>query len=120
MREVAEAQAVADWGLQDCSHAHRGGKRQVLLMDAETLTEMDLLPGQVKENIVTKGLNLRALEKGQRLRIGEALLEVTIPCEPCNFIEGIRPGLQERMRGKRGMLSRVLQEIGRASCRERV
>ena len=109
MREVSEAQVVADWGLQGCSHARRGGKRQVLLMDAETLAEMDLQPGQVKENIVTGGLNLRALEKGQRLRIGGALLEVTIPCEPCNFIEGIRPGLQERMRGKRGMLSRVLQ-----------
>jgi MOSC domain-containing protein YiiM len=109
VRAVAEATAVVDWGLEGCSHARRASKRQVLLMDAETLTEMSLLPGQVKENVLTTGLNVRALVRGQRLRIGEALLEVTIPCTPCNMFEAIRPGLEAEMRGKRGMLCRVIE-----------
>ena len=110
VREVAEAKALTDWGLDGCAHARRGSKRQVLLMDAETLEEMDLHPGQVKENVLTQGLNIRALARGQRLRIGEALLEVTIPCTPCNMFEAIRPGLEAQMRGKRGMLCRVLAD----------
>lgn len=109
VREVAEAKALADWGLDGCAHARRGSKRQVLLMDAETLEEMDLHPGQVKENVLTRGLSLRSLQRGQRLRIGAALLEVTMPCTPCNLIESIRPGLEAQMRGKRGMLCRVLE-----------
>lgn len=109
VREVAEAKALTDWGLDGCAHARRGSKRQVLLVDSETLEEMDLHPGQVKENVLTQGLNIRALAPGQRLRIGEALLEVTIPCTPCNMFEAIRPGLEVQMRGKRGMLCRVLE-----------
>jgi MOSC domain-containing protein YiiM len=46
---------------------------------------------------------------GQRLRIGEALLEVTIPCAPCKRMDDIRPGLQEELRGRRGMLCRVVE-----------
>ena len=109
VREVAEARALPDWGLEGCAHARSGSKRQVLLMDSETLTEMALLPGQVKENVVTQGLNLRALAKGQRLRLGEALLELTVPCSPCGYIESLRPGLEAQMRGKRGMLFRVIE-----------
>ncbi|MCL4524664.1 MAG: MOSC domain-containing protein [Acidobacteria bacterium] len=108
-REVAEARAVADWGLDGCAHSRRGSKRQVLLMDSETLAEMDLHPGQVKENILTQGFDVRGLSRGQRLRIGGALLEVTIPCTPCSMFEAIRPGLEVQMRGKRGMLCRVLE-----------
>jgi MOSC domain-containing protein YiiM len=81
----------------------------VLLMDSETLAEMALHPGQVKENILTQGLNVRGLARGQRLRIGQALLEATIPCTPCSMFEAIRPGLEAEMRGKRGMLCRVLE-----------
>jgi MOSC domain-containing protein YiiM len=109
-REVPEARAMADWGLDGCAHARRGSKRQVLLMDSETLAEMDLHPGQVKENILTQGLDVRGLARGQRLRIGQALLEVTIPCTPCSMFEAIRPGLEAQMRGKRGMLCRVLED----------
>ena len=110
VREVQEARALADWGLEGCAHARRGSKRQVLLMDSETLAEMNLHAGQAKENILTEGLGVRGLVSGQRLRIGQALLEVTIPCTPCSMFEAIRPGLEAKMRGKRGMLCRVLED----------
>ena len=109
MREVPESRAIVDWGLEGCAHARGTSKRQVLLMDSETLQEFSLRPGQVKENLLTLGLDLHALTRGQRLRIGEALLEVTIPCEPCNYIESLRPGLEKALRGRRGMLTRVVE-----------
>ena len=67
MEELAEANVVAGAGFDGCAHARPGGKRQVLLMDVETLRAMDLAPGIVRENITTEGLNLHALRPGQTL-----------------------------------------------------
>jgi len=78
-------------------------------MDTETLEHCGLLPGAVKENITTRSLNLRDMRAGQCLRVGEALLEVTLPCEPCRRMDEIRQGLQEELRGRRGMLCRVVE-----------
>jgi MOSC domain-containing protein YiiM len=109
MEELREVWVVEDAGLDGCAHARPGGKRQVLLMDIETLREMDLAPGMVRENITTEGLDVNALKAGQKLRAGEVELEVSLACEPCEQIEALRPGLQEQMVGRRGMLCRVLR-----------
>ena len=110
MKAVAEALAVTDKGFEHCAHGRPGSKRQVLLVDIETLREFSLDPGALKENITTEGIGLRELRRGQQLRIGEALLEVTLSCEPCGRMDDIRPGLQEELRGKRGQLCRVVQQ----------
>jgi MOSC domain-containing protein YiiM len=109
MREVESATALRDTGLAGCRHARSGSRRQVLLIDAETLQSFDLQPGQIKENIATTGLAVNQLSKGQRLQIGEALLEVTGPCEPCSRMDEIRIGLQQELHGQRGTLCRVVQ-----------
>jgi MOSC domain-containing protein YiiM len=109
MKSVAEAYAETDKGFTQCAHGRRGSKRQILLMAAETLEALQVPPGAVKENIVTRGLELRGLPRGQQLRVGQALLEVTIPCEPCKRMDDVRPGLQQELRGRRGMLCRVVE-----------
>ena len=109
MREVEEIVAIENRGLQGCAHGRVGSGRQVLLMEAETLEELGLQPGVVKENVTTRGLALRGLKVGQRLRVGEAMLEVGCPCEPCRLMDQIRSGLQDELRGRRGMLCRVVQ-----------
>jgi len=109
MREVAEVEAIADRGFAGCLHGRPGSKRQVLLMDIETLAGLGVEPGRVKENITTRGLPLQELAQGGRLRVGNALLEVTGPCGPCHLMNDIRPGLQEELRGRRGILCRVLE-----------
>jgi len=108
MAELAEVRAVEDSGLEGCAHARAGSKRQVLLMDNETLEGMDLRPGSIRENITTQGLNVNGLALGQRLRVGEARLEVSAVCTPCDQMEKIRPGLRRELRGRRGMLCRVI------------
>ena len=114
MKPVEQAIAVGDRGFDGCMHGKPGSRRQILLVDRETLAEFKLTPGVVRENITTAGLNLAELEPGQRLTIGGAVLEVTIPCEPCHRMDEIRMGLQEALRDRRGVLCRVI-EGGRIS-----
>src|SRR6266704_5413463 len=80
MEELTEVCAVADAGFEGCAHARSGRKRQVLLVDRETLEAMDLRPGIIRENITTDGLNVNGLQIGQLLRVGEARLEVSAVC----------------------------------------
>ena len=109
MEELPEARALEDVGLEGCAHARPQGKRQVLLMDRETLDFFELAPGIVRENVTTKGLDVNGLAIGQRLQIGEVELLVSAVCDPCEQIEALRPGLQAAMQGRRGMLCKVVR-----------
>ena len=109
MREFDEVFAIENKGFRDCIHGRSGSSRQVLLMDLETLEEFGIAPGRVRENITTRGIALGTLPLGQRLRVGEAVLEVAKSCEPCHQMDEIRQGLQEAIRGRRGLLCRVVE-----------
>jgi MOSC domain-containing protein YiiM len=108
MEEVDEVEVVANKGFRGCIHGRPGSKRQVSLIDRETLEKLGVAPGRVKENITTRGMDLQALSTGQILHIGEeCLLEITGPCHPCARMDEIRMGLQEELRGQRGWLCKV-------------
>jgi MOSC domain-containing protein YiiM len=109
VEELSDVRALGDVGFEGCAHARSGGKRQVLLVDRETLEAMDLRPGVLRENVTTEGLNVNGLQIGQQLRMGEARLEVSAVCTPCDQMEAIRPGLRKALWGRRGMLCRVLE-----------
>jgi MOSC domain-containing protein YiiM len=109
MKELAEAEASENKGFKGCIHGRPDSKRQVLLMDRETLDKFELAPGVVKENVTVVGLDFQKLGIGQRLKIGESLLELTTPCDPCPRMDEIRMGLQEELRGQRGWLCRVVE-----------
>jgi MOSC domain-containing protein YiiM len=107
MREVPEATAVAGKGLEgDASYGR--GPRQVLIMEAEVLHRFGLAPGTARENILTRGLRLTAVTPGETLAVGTTLLEVTAGCDPCSFMDELQPGLQEAIRGERGILAQVV------------
>lgn len=110
MEELSEARVVEHVGFDGCAHARLGGgKRQVLLVDVETLQTMNLAPGIIRENITTEGIDVNALHVGEKLRAGDVELEVSAVCEPCELMEEIRAGLMEELAGQRGMLCRVLR-----------
>ena len=107
MSPVTSARAIENLGLEGDRHAKRDSKRQVLLIEAETLEKLELRMGEVRENITTRGIDLMKLPIGTRLSVGEAVLELTGECEPCNLMDELRPGLRETLKGQRGMLARV-------------
>lgn len=109
MHQLQTARAIENLGLEGDRHAMPDGSRQVLLMDEETLTSLDVSIGAVKENITTRGIGLMKLSPGTRLQINDAVLELTKACTPCSRMEEIRPGLREELEGKRGMLARVVR-----------
>lgn len=72
--------------------------RQVHLIAAETLATaqaagFDVQHGDLGENVLTSGLDLFALPRGTRLRIGDAEIEVTGLRNPCVQIDRFRDGL---------------------------
>jgi MOSC domain-containing protein YiiM len=73
--------------------------RQVHLIAVELLEELAeqgfaVEPGQLGENVTTRGLDLIGLPRGTRLRLGaEAVVELTGLRNPCGQIEDFRPGL---------------------------
>src|SRR5580700_8145555 len=108
MEELPAVAALEEVGFEECAHAQSGGKRQVLLVDRETLDALELGPGAIRENITTEGLNVNGLQQGESLRVGEVLLEVTMACTPCGQMEDLRPGLRKEIRGRRGMFCRIV------------
>ena len=108
MKVATAVEAIANHGLRDDANAGRT-KRQVLIIERELLDEFQLPIGDVRENITVEGFTLAGTPAGVRMRVGQALLEVTLDCAPCEFIAGKRPGLRKAMEGKRGTLFKVIE-----------
>lgn len=108
MRPVNPARFGADQGLDECRHARAGSRRQVLLIEGEVLEDLRLRPGMVKENVTTRDIELQSLAENSRLFLGDEVeLWITGPCHPCEFMNEIRPGLEDELRGRRGVLAWV-------------
>ncbi len=108
MKAVPSVTAITDYGLQNDANAGRG-KRQILIIERELLDEFQLPIGDVRENITVQGIQLAGMTAGTRIRVGNTLLEATLDCTPCQFIEDKRPGLRAAMEGKRGTLFKVIE-----------
>jgi MOSC domain-containing protein YiiM len=108
MRPVPSVTAITGYGLKDDANAGHS-KRQVLIIERELLDEFQLSAGDVRENITVQGIQLAGMAPGTRVRAGNALLEATLDCVPCQFIEDKRPGLRAAMEGKRGTLFKVIE-----------
>jgi MOSC domain-containing protein YiiM len=72
--------------------------RQVHLIHAELHEELRaagfaVAPGQMGENITTRGVDLLHLPVGARLRLGAAVVEVTGLRNPCAQLDRIQSGL---------------------------
>lgn len=119
-RRVEATEARAGIGLADDRLGQRGeaelSTRQVTLVQLEHLPVIASLarvaevdPVKLRRNLVVSGINLLAL-KNARLQVGDAVLEVVGPCQPCSRMEEeIGPGGYAAMRGHGGMTARVVQ-----------
>ena len=111
--------AIQAHGLEGCAHARPGTKREVLFASAEHLEALGLEHGRIRENFTVEGADVHEWPVGQRLRIGQAEFEITMVCDPCQKMDEIRPGLQQELDGRRGMLARVI-ESGEVSAGDEI
>jgi MOSC domain-containing protein YiiM len=98
-----EGDAHAGWTVQHRSRVAidptQPNLRQVHLIHAELHDELraagfDVGPGQMGENITTRGVDLLGLPAGTLLRLGdEAIVEVTGLRNPCVQLNTLQPGL---------------------------
>jgi MOSC domain-containing protein YiiM len=113
---VGETVLEAGSGLIDDHYGRPDGDRQVTLIQSESLMTIashlgikEVLPGDLRRNIVTQGINLLAL-KDRQFRIGAVILETSGECHPCSRMEetlGI--GGYNAVRGLGGIVARVIQ-----------
>ncbi|MBQ9646909.1 MAG: MOSC domain-containing protein [Oscillospiraceae bacterium] len=87
-RPVEAIRLKIDHGIAGDAHAGNW-HRQVSLLANESVDKMrekglTLDPGDFAENILTEGVALRTLPVGTRLRVGEALLEITQIGKECH------------------------------------
>jgi MOSC domain-containing protein YiiM len=80
--------------------------RQAHLIHAELFEELAAAgfkvgPGDVGENVTTRGIDLLALPTGARLRLGErAVVEITGLRNPCSQLDNFQSGLMQAMLGR--------------------
>ncbi|MGB2875678.1 MAG: MOSC domain-containing protein [Gaiellaceae bacterium] len=100
--------AIVGQGLEGCAHANPP-RREVLFASREHLDSVGVEPGAIRENLTVEGVDVQQWPVGQRVRVGEALFEITMVCDPCHRMDELRQGLRTELEGKRGMLARVVE-----------
>ncbi len=100
--------AVESQGFEGCAHANPP-RREVLLVSKEHLDAVGVEPGAIRENVTVDGADVQSWSPGQQVRVGEAVLEITMVCDPCNRMDELRAGLRAEIDGKRGMLAHVVE-----------
>ena len=102
-----------DW--QKNRKYHGGPNRAVCIYSVELygwLGEqgIPLEAGSIGENFTTKGIDLQKLNKGDRLRVGECVVEITDVRIPCSQLKKWDADLPELIVGRSGWVAKVVQE----------
>ena len=96
-------------GFEGDYHTGTSKRRQILLISGKVMDALNLLPGTVHENVVVDGIEVMSLHEGQELRLGDAVVSVTVPCEPCIKMDRLRRGLQDALQNRRGIFVKVIE-----------
>lgn len=123
MLTLPSANFDATNGIVGDRYTRAAGPRQVTLVQAEHLAAIashlgrpQIMPDDLRRNVVTQGINLAAL-KEKHFRIGSAILETTGECHPCSRMEEVLgTGGYNAVRGLGGITARIIEsgtvEIG--------
>jgi len=121
MEGVEVSNALEGCGLEDdryCAgteHWSRFGRVcQVTFIAAEDLDDIEretgvgVKNGEHRRNVVTRGISLKTLRRGERFRVGEVVFEYRGPRSVCRYIEGLtEPGMTQALKGRGGICATV-------------
>jgi MOSC domain-containing protein YiiM len=123
MKSVRAATALEGCGLKGdryCAgtgHWSRFGRVcEATFIAAEDLDEIEretgvgVKNGEHRRNLITTGISLRTLRRGERFRVGEVLFEYRGPRSVCRYIERLtEPGMTQALKGRGGICARVIE-----------
>jgi MOSC domain-containing protein YiiM len=119
-----EARLVIGKGIEGDRYFHekgyysdrKGAHREVTLIEIEAIEALkrengiELRPGDVRRNIVTRGVPLNHLV-GREFRVGEVILRGIRLCEPCTHLEGLtQKGVLAGLIHRGGLRAQVVKE----------
>ena len=114
LSHISRAGVAGDW--QRNRKYHGGPDRAVCLYSEELFAALradgvDLPNGAVGENFTTRGIDLQALSRGDRLRVGaDCVIEITDVRVPCRTLKQWSAELPKLMEGRSGWVAKVVTE----------
>ena len=126
MEALASVECRTDFGLAGDRYARPGSKGQVTLVSSADLAQAasvlgaPIPPGATRRNVT---LSIALPPPGARVRLGDVVLEVTGPAEPCGLMdECVGAGAKEALKGRAGVRARVVAggtlKVGDAASHE--
>ncbi len=109
---LTSAGFVGDW---QKNRKHHGGPDRAACLFSEELYEIlrgegvQATAGAFGENITTSGIDLQSLRVGDRLRVGDAVIEISMVRIPCATLKVWDRRFPALMTGRSGWLARVLE-----------
>lgn len=115
---VAEAMVSVDGVKGDWqkNRKYHGGPNRAVCIYSEELYQglrddgVKVQNGDIGENFTTRGINLQHLKKGDRLKVGQCIIEITDIRIPCYQLKKWDVDLPELIVGRSGWVAKVVKE----------
>ena len=112
-KEVPEAVLTADWGIENDAHAGHW-HRQISLLPQNKINDFNqkgagVSPGDFGENLIVEGLDFRGISVGDRLSVGECILEITQIGKQCHSHCAIFRKMGECIMPGNGIFAKVIK-----------
>lgn len=109
---LQSAALIENYGIEG---DRKGGhpKRQLNIMTQEVLAQLqqegfNTAPGQMGEQIIVSGLDMNALVEGDRVQLGEAVIEITDYRNGCDRFQALQSKNPADAKGRLGAMARVV------------
>ena len=111
--DVGEGYLLPDVGIEGDAHAGFA-HRQISMLAVEDIEIMkerlpDLVPGSFAENITVEDFDLSSLSIGDRVRVGEALLELSQIGKECHTRCAVYHSAGDCIMPRKGLFFRVIE-----------
>ncbi|MGI6704174.1 MAG: MOSC domain-containing protein [Clostridia bacterium] len=113
-KPIEKGNLIKDFGLEGDAHSGKW-HRQVSLLAKESIEKMKALgieglcTGKFAENITTEGISLHTAQVGTRLRVGEAVLEISQIGKECHLGCEILKQVGKCIMPTEGIFARVIE-----------
>jgi MOSC domain-containing protein YiiM len=110
---VGQVRLIENWGIEGDAHAG-DWHRQVSLLSIESIATiralgLEVQPGDFAENITTQDVDLAAVRVGDRLMVGECVLEITQIGKVCHARCSIYARVGDCVMPREGLFARVVR-----------